>query len=157
MIEIRKALDLIEPSLRWRFTAVAGTMLVTAVLQTGGVISVMPFVGLAADPEVVHRNQWMARAHSSPGRPARAVSRHNRCFYGVHARADKWVCRFQPLDEFSVRGTCTGDYRSSCSLGIYTSPIVFTLNRHTSELQRSVLGDAVGRGKRIAAVGRCIG
>ena len=122
----RKALDLIEPSLRWRSLLWQARCLSRPFCRQAVSFPSCHLSASRPTPRLSIAISGWRDMRSSPGRPARAVPRHNRCFYGVHARADKWVCRFQPLDEFSVRGTCTGDYRSSCSLGIYTSPIVFT-------------------------------
>jgi ATP-binding cassette, subfamily B, bacterial PglK len=67
MIEVRKVIDLLEPEQRWRAVIVLAAMLATALLQSAGVVSVMPFIGLVADPQIVHRNPWMAWGYAQAG------------------------------------------------------------------------------------------
>jgi ATP-binding cassette, subfamily B, bacterial PglK len=67
LADARKAYDLIEPDRRWKFLAVLAGMVVTALLQTAGVASVMPFLALVADPEIVRQNPIMAWAYDGLG------------------------------------------------------------------------------------------
>ncbi len=65
--EVGKAFDLIEPQRRGRFAAVLLMMVITAIVQSVGVASVMPFISLVADPGIITRNEWMARAYDALG------------------------------------------------------------------------------------------
>jgi ABC-type multidrug transport system fused ATPase/permease subunit len=62
-----QALDLIEPQQRRTLAAVVAAMTVTAVLQGIGVVSIMPFIALVADPDLVQRSSWMAWTASRLG------------------------------------------------------------------------------------------
>jgi ATP-binding cassette, subfamily B, bacterial PglK len=142
MIEARKVFHLIEPAQRWRFAAVAGMMVMTAALQMGGVVSIMPFVGLVADPEIVRRNHWMSRAYELSG----AASTHQFLilvgFVTVFFLAV--TNGFIVLSRWMTIRFVWNTHRrlSERMLNRYLGePYDFYLNRHTADLQKSVLSD----------------
>jgi ATP-binding cassette, subfamily B, bacterial PglK len=142
MIEVRKVFDLIEPSRRWRFAVVGGMMVVTAALQMGGVVSIMPFVGLVADPQIIHRNQWMARAYELSG----ASNTHQFLILvgfgtvllltvtnGITVLS-RWITiRFVWNTHRRLSERLFAQYLSE--------PYEFYLNRHTADLQKNLLSD----------------
>jgi ABC-type multidrug transport system fused ATPase/permease subunit len=70
---VRKILDLFEPRERWALAGLFGLMVLVALVQTIGVASIMPFMGLVANPGMIIENEWMRRLYDSLGfRSARA-------------------------------------------------------------------------------------
>ncbi len=64
---IRKVLALFEARERWQILGLLAAMVVMALVQTVGVASIMPFMSLVADPEVVTSNPWMRWAYAHFG------------------------------------------------------------------------------------------
>jgi ATP-binding cassette, subfamily B, bacterial PglK len=145
MMEVRKVFDLIEPEQRWRAAAVLLAMLVTALLQIAGVVSVMPFIGLVADPEIVHRNPWMTWGYAQLG-----VKNDQQfllvlgilavfllAFSNAFAAFSKWLSLRFVWD--------THDRLSQRLLTKYLSePYSFYLDRNTADLNKSLLGEVRG-------------
>jgi ATP-binding cassette, subfamily B, bacterial PglK len=65
--EIRKTVDLIAPQEYRRLAVTLLAMLVAAILQVIGVASIMPFITLVANPEIVQQNPWMSWAYERSG------------------------------------------------------------------------------------------
>ncbi len=63
----KKLLDLFTKADRWQLLAMFGAVLVTATLQTFAVASIMPFIALAANPDVVSENAWLAWLYATSG------------------------------------------------------------------------------------------
>lgn len=63
----RKVLDFFEPADRWRLVGVVSAMTLAGLLQTAGVASIMPFLSLLANPDIVVENRWMAWAYDGLG------------------------------------------------------------------------------------------
>jgi ATP-binding cassette, subfamily B, bacterial PglK len=62
MVTIRMLLDLFERRERWQMLVVFAAMLVTAVVEAIGVVSILPFVALVANPDIVQtsdRLRWV--------------------------------------------------------------------------------------------------
>lgn len=64
---IRKIFDLFEPRERWALAGLCAVIVVVALMQTLGVASIMPFMSLVANPELVTHNQWMRRLYENAG------------------------------------------------------------------------------------------
>jgi ABC-type multidrug transport system fused ATPase/permease subunit len=62
---IRKVFGLLAVEERWKVAVLFAAMLATGVLQVVGIASVMPFIGLVANPDLVQRNRWMHWAYDS--------------------------------------------------------------------------------------------
>jgi ABC-type multidrug transport system fused ATPase/permease subunit len=60
---IRKIFDLFEPRERWTLAGLCGVIVVVALVQTAGVASIMPFMSMVANPEMIGENQWMRRLY----------------------------------------------------------------------------------------------
>lgn len=59
MKEIVKAYRLLEARDRWRAWAVVGVSILMALFDSLGTLSVMPFLAVLADPDLVARNAWL--------------------------------------------------------------------------------------------------
>jgi ABC-type multidrug transport system fused ATPase/permease subunit len=64
---LRKVLSLFPREERWKMAALLAAMLATGVLQTLGIASVMPFIGLVTNPNVVHDNALLHRLYTALG------------------------------------------------------------------------------------------
>jgi ABC-type multidrug transport system fused ATPase/permease subunit len=62
-----KVFGLLAREERWKITVLFAAMLATSVLQVVGIASVMPFIGLVANPDFVQQNRWMHWAYDSLG------------------------------------------------------------------------------------------
>jgi len=56
---------LIQPSARKQVFAITLLMIVTAVLQTAGVASIVPFLSVLADPSKIQSNTWLSLAYTT--------------------------------------------------------------------------------------------
>jgi ATP-binding cassette, subfamily B, bacterial PglK len=63
----RKAVALIERGERWKLFVLFAAMVVTGLLQTAGVASIMPFIGVAANPDIVTEQALLARVYEALG------------------------------------------------------------------------------------------
>jgi ABC-type multidrug transport system fused ATPase/permease subunit len=64
---IRKLYVLLPPDERWKLLLLLAAMLVAGVAQVLGLASVMPFIGLVANPNLVHVSPWMHRLFDAGG------------------------------------------------------------------------------------------
>jgi ABC-type multidrug transport system fused ATPase/permease subunit len=64
---MRKVFGLLAIEERWKVAVLFVAMLATGVLQVVGIASVMPFIGLVANPDLVQRNPWMRWAYDGLG------------------------------------------------------------------------------------------
>jgi ATP-binding cassette, subfamily B, bacterial PglK len=140
--DINRTRDLIEPEQRWQLLGALFTMLLTAILQMGGIASVMPFIGLVADPEIIHSNSWMAWAYERSG--AQTTTQFL-VLLGTFA-----VVFLAIMNAFSAFSRWlslrfvwdTHDRLSRRLLRKYLDePYSFYLNRNSAELSRSLLAD----------------
>ncbi len=142
MIEIRKALDLVEPQHRWRLSLVMVAMLITALLQIAGVVSIMPFIALVADPDLVHRNVWMAQIYESVG-----IESTNRFLALLGFATILLITSFNAFSAFShwlsVRFVWeVHDRLSQRLLQKYLhEPYSFYFRRNTADLSKGLLGE----------------
>jgi ABC-type multidrug transport system fused ATPase/permease subunit len=63
----RKLLALFEPDQYPGLVALLVAMVVTALLQTAGIASVMPFLAVVSNPDVITQNEYLARAYETLG------------------------------------------------------------------------------------------
>ena len=64
---LRQLLELFDRRERWQLAGLLTCMLLMAVLQTTGVASIMPFMQVVSDPELVQRNHWLAEVYERLG------------------------------------------------------------------------------------------
>lgn len=64
---LRQLFDLLETRERWRLLGLAFCMLAMAVLEMIGVASIMPFMQVVSDPDLVQENRWFSRVYEVLG------------------------------------------------------------------------------------------
>ncbi|MCK7578181.1 MAG: hypothetical protein MZV65_22210 [Chromatiales bacterium] len=64
LYNVRKIFPIAQTSDRPKVLVVGLLMIIAAFAQTAGVASIMPFLAVLADPEVIHRNQWLSQAYA---------------------------------------------------------------------------------------------
>jgi ATP-binding cassette, subfamily B, bacterial PglK len=127
---------------RLHFLVVLLSMIVAAVLQMGGVVSVMPFIALVADPEIIQRNEWMRWSYELLG--VRSTNEYLvvlGCFTFLllavttgFAAFSRWLnLRFV----WDLHDTLTQRLLSRYLHETYS----FYLSRNTSDLSRGLLND----------------
>jgi ATP-binding cassette, subfamily B, bacterial PglK len=142
MAQLRIVFDLVQPE-RWSHAAtVVIAMIVASLLQSVGAVSVMPFIGLVADPAIIHHNEWMAWAYSAAGVDSTQqflivlglVALGLIALTNLFAAYSRWLTLRFVWD--------THDRLSQRLLGRYLSePYSFYLDRNSSELSKSLLGE----------------
>jgi len=60
---VRKVYSLLPPRRRWQLVLVFGATLLSGMVATLGVASIMPFMAVVANPEVITDNRWLAWAY----------------------------------------------------------------------------------------------
>jgi ABC-type multidrug transport system fused ATPase/permease subunit len=139
---LRQLLDLLTPHERRRAILLLGMILVMAILDVGGVASIMPLMAVLAKPEMIHTNSVLARAYSVLGfTDAQAFL----FFLGVMFFAVLLVSiafkavvtyvqlRFTLMREYSIGRTLVAGYLHQ--------PYVWFLNRHSADLGKTVLSE----------------
>jgi ATP-binding cassette, subfamily B, bacterial PglK len=139
---LKQALDLIHPDQHIRLAATLAVMIATALLQVAGVVSVMPFIALVADPSIAQQNPWLAPVYERFG------------FEGPHqflvALGVGVIVLLVVTNAFSAFGRWvtlrfvwdTHHLLSHRLLSAYLNePYDFFLTRNTSELSKSLLSE----------------
>jgi ABC-type multidrug transport system fused ATPase/permease subunit len=62
---LSKVVSLLAREERWKIAVLLAAMLATSVLQVVSIASVMPFVGLVANPDFIQQNRWMHRVYDA--------------------------------------------------------------------------------------------
>ncbi|PKN42501.1 MAG: ABC transporter ATP-binding protein [Deltaproteobacteria bacterium HGW-Deltaproteobacteria-18] len=117
-------------------------ILVMAVLDTIGVASIMPFMAVLANPEVVETNKWLALVYGELGY---GDPKEFLFFLGVavFVLLLSSIC-FKALTQWALlRFTNMRNYSLSCRLfkGYLERPYEWFLNRHSADLGKSVLSE----------------
>jgi len=63
----KQFLDLLSPREKVQLWILAAAMVVLAVVETAGVASILPFIAVVNNPEVIQRNPWLRLAYDSLG------------------------------------------------------------------------------------------
>jgi ATP-binding cassette, subfamily B, bacterial PglK len=139
---LRRTLSLLQPRERRTGVAVVGLMFMVALLETAGVLSIMPFLAVLADPGVVETNQTLQSLHRAVGSPpadtflmalglaafllvvAGGVLRIGTT-YAIH--------RYSQMRRYTIATRLLEAY--------LRQPYEFFLRRHTGDLSRSVLSE----------------
>jgi len=68
MIQVlERVYSLLPRRRRWQLLLVFGAMLLMGFVSTLGIASIMPFMAVVANPDVVHENRWLAWAYEAGG------------------------------------------------------------------------------------------
>ncbi|NEX22622.1 ABC transporter ATP-binding protein [Thiorhodococcus mannitoliphagus] len=137
---IGKLLALLDPGDRWKVVILMALMIITAFAQTAGVVSVMPFLAVLSNPEMIHENQWLATWYRLLGFDSERTFLY---FLGVVAfiifmvgtalqAVTYWVItRFSFTQQYHLSRRLMADY--------LRRPYTFFLNRNSSDLAKTVL------------------
>lgn len=137
---IKKIFDLLTPRERFVLYMILLASIVTATVDVAGILSIMPFIGVVANPELVQTNPWLNRVYTFLG-----FQSTNRFlfFLGVivllfliinnlFKMLFSWVqLRYGNMRQYSLSKRLLERYLSQ--------PYIFFLNRNTSELSRNIL------------------
>ncbi|MDO8358302.1 MAG: ABC transporter ATP-binding protein [Nitrospirota bacterium] len=138
----RKLLDLLAPHERRRAVLLLGMILVMAFLEVGGVASIVPFMAVLANPEVIETNAILARIYDMFGFTDRQAFLH---FTGVMVFMALLVSiTFKALVTYvQLRFTMMREYSIGRRLvaGYLNQPYAWFLNRHSADLGKTVLSE----------------
>lgn len=141
MLEIaRKLHRLLEPQDRPKVAILVLLMIATAFVQTAGVASVMPFLAVVADPDMVHTNAWLSGLYNS----LNFESTNGFLYFlgigafivfvggtGLQAFSHWVITRFSHMQQYHLSRRLMGDY--------LRRPYVFFLKRNSGDLAKTVL------------------
>lgn len=139
---IRKILALLSPQERRQAYLLLGMILVMAILDVVGIVSIMPFMAVLANPEAVQTNAWLNSAYTTLGftDPERFLS-----FLGIvvfialvvsisFKAATTWaITHFTQMRNYSISRRLVAGYLAQ--------PYEWFLNRHSAELGKTVLSE----------------
>ena len=137
---VRKLLALLDRRERLMALGLLALTIVNAAVQTLGIASVMPFLSVLADPETIHRNEWLSAAFTLLGFEE---TRGFLFFLGVVAfalivlgnavqAATQWATtRFVHMRQFSLSWRLMADY--------LRRPYTFFVTRNSSDLAKTIL------------------
>jgi ABC-type multidrug transport system fused ATPase/permease subunit len=139
---IHKILSLFTPKERHQGYVLLAMIVVMAFLDTIGVASIMPFMAVLGNPEVVETNKWLAMVY---GRLGFEDPKDFLFFLGVAVFVLLMgsIC-FKALTQWGLlRFTNMRNYSLSCRMfkGYLNRPYVWFLNRHSADLGKSVLSE----------------
>ena len=142
MSTIRKILDLFEPRERWALAGLCAVIVLVALVQTVGVASIMPFMSLVANPEIITENEWMRSLYGYVG------FENTRAFLlfsglavlGIMAFGNAFTAFAQWL---MLRFMWRKQHRLSVSLlaRYLQAPYTFYLNQNTAGLTKNILAE----------------
>ncbi len=138
----RKILDLLDARERRKALLLFGMMLVMGLLETIGVASVMPFISVVANPELVENNDYLRAVYIALG-----FNSTNAFLIFLGATAFVLVVgslAFKALTHWAMaRFVHMRNYTLSSRLlrGYLGRPYSFFLNRHSADLGKSVLSE----------------
>lgn len=142
MATVKKLFDLLTPAERRQAVLLVALILVMALLDAVGVASIMPFMAVLSNPQLVETNSILARLHQFTG----AVEVQDFLFIlGLLVFALLVVSlAFKALTTYAlVRFTLMRE----CSIGqrlvaaYLHQPYVWFLNRHSAELGKTILSE----------------
>jgi ABC-type multidrug transport system fused ATPase/permease subunit len=143
MPTIRKILALFTPKERRRGYLLLVMILVMGFLDTVGVASIMPFMAVLGNPNVVETNRWLALAYN---RLEFADPQEFLLFLGaVVFAALAGSIIFKALTQWALlRFAHMRNHSISCQLleGYLGRPYIWFLSRHSADLGKSILSEA---------------
>ncbi|TQE92914.1 MAG: ATP-binding cassette domain-containing protein, partial [Spiribacter salinus] len=137
---LRKLNALLDPRDRGKVILLVILMIVTAFMQTAGIASVMPFLAVLSDPNMVHDNVALRLAYEWLGFESTGSFLY---FLGFAAfvifmtgtalqALNQWaITRFTHMQQYELSRRLMGDY-----LG---RPFTFFLNRNSGDLAKTIL------------------
>ncbi len=140
---LRKTLALLSPSELRTGAAVLSMMLLLALVETVGVASVMPFLAVLGNPDLVQSNPWLARAYEQG-----AFTSTDSFLFALGAGAFAVVvlsAAFRILTTYAInRWTQMRQYSIGARLleAYLSQPYEFFLDRNSAEMSKSVLSEA---------------
>ena len=145
MLFFKKLYNLLEPSHQRHLMLLSFLVLLSGLMEIGGISSIMPFMGMVVDPSIVTHNHWLALGyqHFSFSSP-----QHFLIFLGFVVLGVLFLSNLiSALTIWSILRFSfqTGRDLSQMMFSAYLNhPFVFFLNRNTSELIQNILFE-VGR------------
>jgi len=138
----KKLLDLLTPHERRRAVLLVGMILVMALLDTIGVASIMPFIAVLSNPQIVESNTLLASVQNTVGLSDR---KEFLFFLGVVVFVLLVVSlAFKALTTYAqVRFTLMREYSIGKRLiaGYLHQPYAWFLNRHSADLGKTILSE----------------
>ncbi|GAI02369.1 unnamed protein product, partial [marine sediment metagenome] len=64
---IKKIKIIIAPQEKWQLLVLFASILLTALFQTLGVVSILPFMSIVMQPEIIESNRWLNWLYNSLG------------------------------------------------------------------------------------------
>ncbi|MHB8422909.1 MAG: ABC transporter ATP-binding protein [Leptospirales bacterium] len=145
MTFFRKLFFLLAPGHRTRLFGLMFLVVLSGFMEIGGIASIMPFMGMVVDPNIVSHNHWISLLYSSL---SFSSPRHFLIFLGVLVLCVLFLSNLisaltiWSILRFSFR---IGRDLSQMMFAAYLNhPYVFFLNRNTSELMQNILYE-IGR------------
>ncbi|MCI0577822.1 MAG: ABC transporter ATP-binding protein/permease [Chloroflexi bacterium] len=140
---IRKIYYLLTPRERWQALALLVAITATGLLEVLGVASILPFMSLLAQPEIIQENEWLSRVYNSLG----FSSSHSFLMFlgflvlGLMVLTNSLLAATNWLME---RFVWNKHHELSRLLlkGYLARPYASFLNRNTAELSKNVLLEA---------------
>ena len=142
MSTYRKILQLLTEKERRQSYLLLCMILIMAFLDTIGVASIMPFMAVLGNPEIVETNRWLALAYNRLGF---SEPKSFLFFLGVLVLTTMVVSiTFRALTQWSLaRFIHMRNYSISCRLleGYLNRPYTWFLNRHSADIGKRVLSE----------------
>jgi len=144
MSYIRKIYDLFTPRERRNALLLLLLLVFSALMETAGVASVMPFLAVAADPKIISKNVYLSKIFNSLGfdntQQFLFLIILGVAFFSIFlfstickASANYFMLRFQGGRSYSISRRLLHGYLSQ--------PYEFFLNRNTADLGKNILSE----------------
>ncbi len=140
---LRKLFDLIGPRDRTQLYVLVGILVIVAVVEVAGIASIMPFMAVVTNPEVIHANRWLNAVFQGLGFQ---TDQAFLIFLGLMVlallvisnllkAASTWLTlRYHNQLHYLLARRLLARYLSQ--------PYTFFLNRNTAELGKNILTEA---------------
>jgi len=139
---LKKILTLLTPRERRRGFLLMVMVLIMAVMNTIGVASIIPFMSVLGQPDIVYTNKWLNRAYTAFGF---SDPQDFLFFLGILVFAALVSSiLFKALTQYTLqRFTQMRNCSLSCKLfkGYLNRPYIWFLNRHSSDLVLNMLSE----------------
>jgi len=139
---LKKILTLLTPRERRRGFLLMVMVLIMAVMNTIGVASIIPFMSVLGQPDIVYTNKWLNRAYTAFGF---SDPQDFLFFLGILVFAALVSSiMFKALTQYTLqRFTQMRNCSLSCKLfkGYLNRPYIWFLNRHSSDLVLNMLSE----------------
>ncbi len=138
----RKIFDLLDRRERIRFGVLLGMILVMSLLEVAGVASIIPFLAVLSDPQVIHQTPYLQLFYEGLG------FQTDRAFLlflgGVVFGLVVFGLAFKALTIYALtRFSTMRNYSISTRLfgGYLSQPYVWFLSRHSADLSKTILSE----------------